>query len=87
LCPKGKGKQGTMPSLLEKLQKRATQAGVSDTPGPPLFDPEEGYPIPTDEAEFAADERAAIIEFDGDGRDGLIQNVLQIFQGRYAQAR
>jgi len=26
---------------------------------------EKGYPIPSDEAEFARDERAAIIEFDG----------------------
>jgi len=26
---------------------------------------ETGYPIPTDEAEFAEDERKAIIEFDG----------------------
>ena len=30
---------------------------------------ETGYPIPTDEAEFAEDERKAIIEFDG-GDDG-----------------
>ena len=45
----------------------------------------EGYPIPIDEAEFAADERAAIIEFDGDGRDDLIKNVLRIFQGRYGK--
>jgi hypothetical protein len=51
----------------------------------PFLDQKEGYPIPTDEAEFAADERAAIIEFDGDIRDDLIQNVLRIFQGRYAQ--
>jgi len=32
----------------------------------------EGYPIPTDEAEFAADERKAIIEFDGEG-DGQVE--------------
>jgi hypothetical protein len=57
---------------------------ATPAPAPPLLDPEEGYPIPTDEA---ADERAAIIEFDGDGRDDLIQNVLRIFQGRYASAR
>jgi len=32
----------------------------------------EVYPIPTDEAEFAADERKAIIEFDGEG-DGQVE--------------
>ena len=46
-----------------------------------------GYPIPLDEETFARDERTAIVEFDGGGRDNLIQNVLRIFQGRYAQAR
>ena len=37
----------------------------------------EGYPIPTTEAEFQRDERAAIVEFDG----SPAQSVIDVFQG------
>ena len=42
-----------------------------------------GYPIPTDEAEFAADEKAAIIEFDGGPSmlSGTAQMVMGMFDG------
>ena len=47
---------------------------------------EKAYPIPTDELEFAEDERQAIIEFDGgggqDADDELIQMAMDIFQGQ-----
>ena len=46
----------------------------------PFKPPQDGYPIPTDEAEFAADERAAIQEFDG-GSSNTASLVLDIFQG------
>ena len=51
---------------------------------------DEGYPIPDTEKEFAEDERKAIQEFDGQGDQGdndeLIRMVMDVFQGRYAQA-
>ena len=34
-----------------------------------------GYPIPTDEDEFAEDERRAIIEFDGDGGEATEESI------------
>ena len=41
-----------------------------------------GYPIPMDEAESAADERAAIIQFDGGPKLGeTAQLVMDVFQG------
>ena len=73
-----------MPSLLEKLKERAAQAGVSDTLAVAIpLEPKEGYPIPTTEAEFAADERAAIIEFDGGPSmlSGTAQMVMEVFDG------
>jgi hypothetical protein len=45
--------------------------------------PECGYPIPTDEAEFAADERRAIQDFDGKPSrlSDAAQSVMDVFNG------
>ena len=51
----------------------------------PFLESEKGYPIPTDETEFAADERAAIIDFDG-GHDETVQMVMDIFDGTIVEA-
>jgi len=77
---------GTMPSLMDKLKKHIKEEqAIAAMP----MDQTDGYPIPTTEKEFAEDERAAIIQFDG-GVQGdnaeLVQMVMDVFQGRIAQA-
>jgi hypothetical protein len=74
----------------KKSQKRKSEPYETygtNAPNPFLCGKNEGkgYPIPLDEETFARDERTAIVEFDGGGRDDLIENVIRIFQGCYAQ--
>ena len=75
-----------MPSLLEKLKKRMQNASE---PTPKPLDQKEGYPIPTNEAEFAADERKAIVEFDSVPSDmnETVKMVMDIFEGTIIEAK
>ena len=86
----GQMSEGDMPTKKE-FANNERQAIIDVDGGVPPFlcgeNEGKGYPIPLDEETFARDERTAIVEFDGGGRDDFIENVIRIFQGRYAQAR
>ena len=74
----------TLVQKVQNIQKVQTSgAFVPSVPFVERIEKVKGYPIPTDEIEYAADEREAIVEFDG-GTDQstVVDDVLRVFQGQ-----
>jgi len=69
------------PHAVKVLGQKTRDNIAALNPAPSFLEQTEGYPIPETELEFAADERAAIIQFDG-GPDGpLVEMVRDVFEG------
>jgi len=69
------------PYAVKVLGKKTRDNIPALNPAPSFSEQREGYPIPQTEEAFAADERAAIIQFDGGPHGPLVEIVKDVFEG------